>query len=163
MALPFPAQFVKNVTAPFGNGEQGVDIGLKQGTVLYAVGAGTVRQNLNWTAPGHPVGWAAELKTAAGDLFRYGHVSKFLVPNGSQVIAGQPIALSGGQIGTPGAGESTGPHVEFQYHPGGGAPVDPVPWLNQQAAALGGSVQLGMGSTDTTAVSSGGCKSLGDS
>jgi hypothetical protein len=53
------------------------------------------------------------------------HVSKFLVPNGSRVEAGQVVALSGGQPGTWGAGNATGPHLHWGVFIGGN-PVNPA-------------------------------------
>jgi len=44
----------------------------------------------------------------------YGHISKPLVSEEEYVTQGQPVALSGGMPGTPGAGYlTTGPHLHF--------------------------------------------------
>ena len=48
-----------------------------------------------------------------GIVTMYGHIAASLVKQGDKVSQGQPIALMGGQPGTPGAGLSTGCHVHF--------------------------------------------------
>lgn len=48
-----------------------------------------------------------------GVVTMYGHISTSLVQPGDKVSQGEPIALMGGQPGTPGAGQSTGCHVHF--------------------------------------------------
>ncbi|WP_454852199.1 M23 family metallopeptidase [Promicromonospora soli] len=54
----------------------------------------------------------------------------FLVADGDQVRAGQQIA------GVGSTGDSTGPHLHLEVHPGGFArpAIDPEPWLAGQAA-----------------------------
>ena len=44
--------------------------------------------------------------------------------------AGQEIAGIGNE------GRSTGPHLHFEIHPGGGAPVDPVSWFNERGISV---------------------------
>ncbi len=60
----------------------------------------------------------------------YGHVSAILVKEGEFVNVGQIIALSGGTIGSKGAGaRTTGPHVHFEVHDNGKV-VDPLDYLD---------------------------------
>ena len=69
------------------------------------------------------------LKHDGGFATLYGHVSKFLVKEGDVIRSGDPIALSGGEPGTPGAGHlTTGPHLHFQLLKNG-QPVDPLDYL----------------------------------
>lgn len=59
----------------------------------------------------------------------YGHVSRFLVAEGDIVNAGQLVALSGGEPGTPGAGNlTTGPHLHFELWVNG-EQIDPEKYL----------------------------------
>ena len=51
---------------------------------------------------------------------------QLLVNVGDRVSAGQQISVIGNE------GQSTGPHLHFEVHPGGGAAVDPVNWFAQR-------------------------------
>lgn len=59
----------------------------------------------------------------------YGHVTEVLVEEGDLVQEGDIIALTGGQIGTKGAGwATTGPHLHFEVYKNG-KHVDPLDYL----------------------------------
>ena len=67
---------------------------------------------------------------------RYMHLNKFdMHPIGTQVSAGQVIALSGGATTDPYPGTSTGPHLHFEVQirdsDGKWQSVDPMPWLDR--------------------------------
>ncbi len=46
--------------------------------------------------------------------YTYCHLSQVVVSTGDTVVAGQQIGASGGQPGTPGAGNTTGPHLHLR-------------------------------------------------
>jgi murein DD-endopeptidase MepM/ murein hydrolase activator NlpD len=77
-------------------------------------------------------GLAVYIQHGDGTVTVYGHMEKILVAQGQAVRAGDPIALLGNM------GESTGPHLHFEVHPGGmEAPaVDPLPWLREHGIAV---------------------------
>ena len=118
----FQAHVAGHSTAP------GVDFVMPVGTPLYTPFSGTVIDvpNANPAA-----GNMVEVKLSNGDVFSIKHVSAFATSlNGQHVNAGQEIALSGGQPGTPGAGDATGPHahVDLRTPSGQYVPFYSVPF-----------------------------------
>lgn len=93
----------------YGGWHNGIDFPVPQGTEIRATASGTVRNN----DAGSRDGAGVDIMTPDGWKVRHWHVSKFLVPNGSQITAGDVIALSGGQPGTWGAGNASGPHLHW--------------------------------------------------
>lgn len=93
----------------YGGFHNGIDFPVPQGTPLRATVSGRIRNN----DAGQADGAGVDISTPDGWMVRMWHVSQFLVPNGSQVAAGDVVALSGGQRGTWGAGNATGPHLHW--------------------------------------------------
>lgn len=119
-----PCFFADTWGAPRSGGRrhEGVDIIAKTGTPVYAVVAGTItRQFLDQV--GSLGGNALRLTAPDGTYFHYAHFSTFAegIKVGSVVRAGQVI----GYVGS--TGNSSTPHLHFEYHPGGGAAVNPYP------------------------------------
>ncbi|MCH5673684.1 M23 family metallopeptidase [Streptomyces gilvus] len=96
----------------------GIDFPVSYGTTVMAATDGTVRTQWN-SAYGNMMIVTAKDGTETW----YCHLSSYRVVSGTTVKAGQPIAYSGN------SGNSTGPHLHFEVRPGGGAPIDPLPWL----------------------------------
>jgi murein DD-endopeptidase MepM/ murein hydrolase activator NlpD len=124
----FPAQglcsFGDTYGAPRAGGRvhEGVDIIANAGQWVYAVNDGNLtRQYLD--SPGSLSGNGWRLTVADGTYFFYAHLSAFGpgLAAGSAVRAGQII----GQVGM--TGNAPIPHLHFEVHPGGGAPVNPTP------------------------------------
>ena len=105
-----------------GRRHEGVDIIARTGQPLYAVVDGTITRQF-FDRPGSLGGNALRLTAADGTYFHYAHLSAFAEGIGldSRVVAGQVI----GYVGS--TGSSSAPHLHFEYHPGGGAAVNPFP------------------------------------
>ena len=125
------------VTSPFGprtpptpgasSFHSGVDFAMPQGTPLTAVGSGEVTfSGLSNGAGGH-----IKIQLDTGEMVEYMHLSQRNVQTGDTVVGGQFIGLSGGAVGTPGAGTSTGPHLHFGVAQNGQY-IDPQKWLRER-------------------------------
>jgi murein DD-endopeptidase MepM/ murein hydrolase activator NlpD len=109
----------------------GVDIAAPIGTPVYAATDGVVQRA--GTATGF--GYAVYIRGDDGAVTVYGHVNEYYVSAGERVAAGERIAEVGNR------GQSTGPHLHFEVHPGGamyGGQIDPVPWLRSRGIAIRG-------------------------
>ncbi|AXI77964.1 M23 family peptidase [Peterkaempfera bronchialis] len=96
----------------------GIDFPVSWGTDVRAATDGTVRTQWN-----SAYGYMAIVTASDGTETWYCHLSSYRIRSG-KVKAGDTIAYSGS------SGNSTGPHMHFEVHPGDGAPaVDPIPWL----------------------------------
>jgi peptidoglycan LD-endopeptidase LytH len=99
---------------PDGRTHQGIDLIAAAGTPVVAVAPGTARTS---TAIG---GYAVVVDHPNGDWTFYAHLS-------SDVRLG-PVS-AGTQIGTIGSEGVSVPHLHFEYHPSGGAAVNPYSML----------------------------------
>ena len=121
--LHHPTGKVGRITSPYGyrfspiTGKKefhpGIDIGLPQGSKLYAIADGVVfRTDYNDRR-----GFGGQIivhHPSLGVYAQYGHVSEFKVGPNARVKAGELLGLSGGAKGTTGAGASTGAHLHFE-------------------------------------------------
>ena len=106
-AIPHPGMLTSpyGYRARFGRMHRGVDLRLNVGDTVRAAFDGRVRIT-NYEAKGY--GNYVVLRHYNQLETVYGHLSKFLVKDGQEVKAGQPIALGGN------TGHSTGPHLHFE-------------------------------------------------
>jgi len=101
----------------------GVDFAGEEGAQVVSVATGVV----TWAGEHMGYGNLVEINHGNGYLTRYGHNSRVLVKAGETVQKGQVLALVGS------TGHSTGPHVHFEVLRDG-SPVDPMAFINQNAA-----------------------------
>lgn len=104
----------------------GVDLRVRQGSKLYACEQSIVKRVLKDK-------WGARIidLRVGNTVYRYGHILQSTVKVGQQLIEGQFIGLSGGQPGTDGAGNSTGPHLHFEIMDLNFKRIDPTFYINQ--------------------------------
>jgi hypothetical protein len=110
----------------------GTDIFAARGTPVRAPEDGVVR--FSEEAVG---GKAAYVSGSSGTLYYMAHLDRFAAGlAGSHVARGQVV----GFVGSTGNADGGAPHLHFQVHPGGGAPVNPKPvldrWLDEALAAV---------------------------
>lgn len=98
----------------------GVDIPGPVGSPIVAVQEGVVFFAGN---AGDGYGNRVDIRHPNGIVTRYAHGHQIYVSTGQYVQQGQTIMSRGS------TGWSTGPHLHFEVRPGGGAPVDPRPYL----------------------------------
>ncbi|MEN9202360.1 MAG: M23 family metallopeptidase, partial [Thermostichus sp. DG02_1_bins_55] len=103
-----------------GRFHAGVDIPGPVGSPIVAVMEGTVIFAGNG---GDGYGNRVDIRHPNGIVTRYAHGHQIYVSKGQYVQQGQTIMSRGS------TGWSTGPHLHFEVRPGGGAPVDPRPYL----------------------------------
>lgn len=111
-----------------GRRHQGTDLMAPCGADVVAVTDGTIQDMRSGGAGGIML----YLRARNGDVFFYAHLRGYAsgVHSGKRVTVGQLIAYNGNSGNARG-----GPcHVHFEWHPGGGRPVNPYPLLR---AALG--------------------------
>ncbi|WP_399088876.1 M23 family metallopeptidase [Streptomyces sp. BBFR2] len=113
------------LTASFGQAgdrwaadHTGQDFAAPTGTPVKAVHSGTITQ-AGWAGS---YGYRIVLTLDDGTELWFCHLSS-MVKTGGKVSTGEVI----GRVGA--TGNVTGPHLHLEVRPGGGGPIDPVPWL----------------------------------
>lgn len=125
-ALPLPASLLTATSvAAFHHDYPAVDLPAPVGTQVYAVAGGTA---VTVSDPAS-CGWGVAVTDPAGYVWTYCHASALEVSTGVTVTAGQPVMLSGGIPGSPGAGDATGPHLHLQLQTPAGGLICPQPYL----------------------------------
>ncbi|MEU3186631.1 LysM peptidoglycan-binding domain-containing M23 family metallopeptidase [Streptomyces sp. NPDC006923] len=106
----------------------GVDFLAPSGTVVKAVGAGTV-VSAGW---GGSYGNQVVIQHDDGHYSQYGHLSSISVSEGDTVSEGQQIGLSGA------TGNVTGPHLHFEIRTGPdyGSDIDPLAFLREHGVSV---------------------------
>ncbi len=106
------------VTGQLNNFHNGVDLGMPQGSPIYATRSGTV------TTAHYSNSWGYQVVINHGDGFSsmYAHMTHYIVSVGQHVEQGQVI----GYVGS--TGWSTGPHLHFTIYYNGGT-VNPMGYI----------------------------------
>lgn len=108
-----------------GRSHEGTDVMAPYGAQVYAYTAGVVSRESTSTNGGLQL----YLQGGNGVEYFYAHLSRYAVPAGTRVRAGQLIAYNGNTGNAP----ANAPHVHFEVHPGGpgSAPVNPYPYVQR--------------------------------
>ena len=126
--LQYPLLTGTGITSGFGmrggRMHQGADIFPGYGTPIHAIAAGVVIE----TSSGGDYGNQVTLEHVINGqmvVSRYAHMAPgtMAVSIGQQVAVGQVL----GAVGE--TGNAQGAHLHFEIRPGGGAAVDPYPWI----------------------------------
>lgn len=103
-----------------GRTHKGVDMIAARGTPIVAVYSGRVKRTSNSSLGGKSVYFVSD----AGDLYYYAHLDGFGdISAGMSVPAGYVLGYNGSSGNAP----DWLPHLHWEYHPGGGAAVNPYP------------------------------------
>jgi murein DD-endopeptidase MepM/ murein hydrolase activator NlpD len=108
-----------------GRTHQGTDVMAPYGAQVYAYTAGVVSRESTSTSGGLQL----YLQGDNGVEYFYAHLSRYAVPAGTRVRAGQLVAYNG----QSGNAQYTAPHVHFEVHPAGpgSTPVNPFPYVQR--------------------------------
>ncbi|MFC7544893.1 M23 family metallopeptidase [Plantactinospora sp. GCM10030261] len=125
-ALPLADyDFIAPYGERWGETHAGIDLAAPEGTPYVAVRSGEVVRS-GWYGG---YGYAIIIRHEDGTEAIYGHSSKLLVEQGTRVKTGDQIGL----VGNTGHSYGSHLHLEVQVN---GAPVDPVPWLNERGVDI---------------------------
>ena len=133
-AYPAPSEYASFASAIRSHHEYAaIDLPLPVGTPVFAMVDGAISAaigNAGIYEPGAAgrCGNTVILSGIDGARYTYCHLSAIAVASGDTVTAGHAIGISGGQPGTPGAGNTTGPHLHLGIQAYGQA-VCPQPVL----------------------------------
>ncbi|MGW5111938.1 M23 family metallopeptidase [Nocardia sp. NPDC004123] len=105
----------------------GIDFGEGFGAPIHAITDGSVIE----AGPASGFGLWVRVLQDDGTIGVYGHMQDILVQVGQQLRAGDVLATVGSR------GYSTGPHLHYEVHTDGGAPVDPLPYLAGRGMDVG--------------------------
>jgi murein DD-endopeptidase MepM/ murein hydrolase activator NlpD len=106
-----------------GRRHKGTDVFAPYGSPSYAVTDGVVTR----TSTSGNGGLQVYLRGNDGNEYFYAHMSRYASHAGQRVAAGEVIAY----VGDSGNARGGPSHVHFEVHPGGGAPVDPYPYVRR--------------------------------
>ncbi|WP_308607807.1 M23 family metallopeptidase [uncultured Corynebacterium sp.] len=128
VVFPTSGTFTSGFGPRWGSFHNGIDVANPIGTPIYAVMDGEVISS----GAAQGFGNWIRIQHDDGTITVYGHMpsDQLLVDVGDRVEAGDQISVIGNE------GHSTGPHLHFEVHPGGGAAVDPVDWFSERGILI---------------------------
>ncbi|WP_338118313.1 M23 family metallopeptidase [Streptomyces coryli] len=103
----------------------GQDFAAPTGTPVKALHTGTIKE-AGWAGS---YGYRIVLELEDGTEIWYCHLSS-MIKTGGKVTTGDTI----GRVGA--TGNVTGPHLHLEVRPGGGDPVDPMPWMRNKGVGI---------------------------
>jgi peptidoglycan LD-endopeptidase LytH len=106
-----------------GRSHRGTDVFARMDEPVYAFTDGVIHRRSS-----SPLGGLGlYLRGDDGNIYYYAHLNSVAARGavGTRVEAGEHIAYNG----ATGNASPSAPHVHFEIHPGGGAAVNPYPWL----------------------------------
>lgn len=111
-----------------GRGHEGTDVFAAYEAPVYAITAGVISR----LSSGGLGGTGVYLRGDDGNVYYYAHLAGYAdgLHTGQRVVAGEHIAFNGGS----GNASRSAPHVHFELKPGGGAEINPYPWLRAACA-----------------------------
>jgi len=106
-----------------GRSHRGTDVFAPFGHPTYAITAGVVQRHSNSRLGG----LGLYLRGDDGNVYYYAHLNAIepAAAVGNRVAPGELVARNG----SSGNADRSAPHVHFELHPGGGAAINPYPWL----------------------------------
>jgi len=104
-----------------GRKHYGIDYPVNVGTPISVIQPGTVA----FSGLDGGGNLSVYIDHADGSHTRYLHLSKTAVSQGQKIEPGTLIGYTGGAAGAYGSGNSTGPHLHYEYAPRGSGSVDP--------------------------------------
>jgi murein DD-endopeptidase MepM/ murein hydrolase activator NlpD len=109
--------------ARWGASHDGIDLGARTGTPVYAMSKGTVIGSFYDSSFGNKL----EIKYWDGSISWYGHLSKRIAQKGDTVMPGELVGLVGN------TGHSFGSHLHFEMQKTTtqDTPIDPIAWLKR--------------------------------
>ena len=143
-SLPLPNLSVESQFGPrpsMGRNHKGIDLNASPNTNVFAVADGEVIfVGVEQDATGKSKGYGLYVRINHGPVSvgtqdiqtTYAHLTSVdtqKISVGKRVKAGDIIGKSGGAVGDPNAGGSTGPHLHFEIQQGN-FKIDPLPFLN---------------------------------
>lgn len=131
------------ITSPMGmrggRPHQGIDVGVSVGTYIESPFYGIVVSKGKRGGYGLQLEIKCQITNEISYNILFAHLSNInsSIHIGTEVIAGQKIAYTGGKVGDPNAGSSTGPHLHLEVKRNGNTRINPINFLPEKCILKG--------------------------